>query len=239
MDQSALETHHLSTEREHAIQKCQHITAVPAYGSAAYWTRRYQAQDRSITVDWLCTFRHVQPILRKLLKSGANVLVLGCGASSFGREIDEEMDVAKVTLLDQSDYLMRSASKYYGSLTRLGIAVDDWAAGLPNTPTASYDCLIDKSTLDTIACSGPDTIARIRRSIHTAARVLTPEGVFVSISAAPPEARVCYLDKSFASVDVHIVDEDFGVYLYACREPVLGTRVGNQTAETKETLQGE
>ena len=64
-----------SDEQQTPKPKCQHLVSVPAYGSGAYWARRYTAQDRSMRVDWLCTFRHVEPILQQLVKSKAKVFI--------------------------------------------------------------------------------------------------------------------------------------------------------------------
>ena len=58
----------------------------------------------------------------------------------------------------------------------------------------SFDTVLDKATMDSILC-GENSMSNIASFLSEVSRVLTPKGVFITVSYGTPENRMCYLDK--------------------------------------------
>src|SRR4051794_9049590 len=59
----------------------------------------------------------------------------------------------------------------------------------------SFDCVIDKGTLDTILC-GEGSVTNAQKALSEIHRVLGPKGVYICISYGIPTHRLEYLKKS-------------------------------------------
>jgi len=62
-------------------------------------------------------------------------------------------------------------------------------------PDSSFDIVIDKGTMDAILC-GDNSVENVDKMISEIHRVLTPTGIYISITYGTPESRKCYLEKS-------------------------------------------
>lgn len=72
-------------------------------------------------------------------------------------------------------------------------------------PDASFGCVVDKATLDSLLC-GENSTENIRRYCSEVSRVLRPGGAFIVVSYGSPENRLSYLEGDFSwSVAVHTV----------------------------------
>ena len=58
----------------------------------------------------------------------------------------------------------------------------------------SFDCVIDKATLDSVLC-GESSTTNVQKMLSEINRVLNPNGVYIAISYGQPEHRMIYLDK--------------------------------------------
>jgi len=61
-------------------------------------------------------------------------------------------------------------------------------------PDGVFDAVIDKATLDSVLCSEGSLIL-VSKCLSEISRVLSNEGVFVSISHANPSTRLSLLDR--------------------------------------------
>lgn len=61
-------------------------------------------------------------------------------------------------------------------------------------PDGSFDCVIDKGTLDAILC-GEMSTTNAHKSLSEIYRVLSPKGTYICISYGQPTHRICYLEK--------------------------------------------
>lgn len=61
----------------------------------------------------------------------------------------------------------------------------------------SFSCIIDKGTLDSVACSDAYS-QKAKQMIHNIHRILAPGGCYICVSYGKPETRMLYLqDQQF------------------------------------------
>eukprot|EP01015_Nassula_variabilis_P011213 TRINITY_DN190_c0_g1_i3.p1 TRINITY_DN190_c0_g1~~TRINITY_DN190_c0_g1_i3.p1 ORF type:complete len:132 (+),score=22.07 TRINITY_DN190_c0_g1_i3:84-479(+) len=60
--------------------------------------------------------------------------------------------------------------------------------------SGSFDCIVDKGTLDAILC-GEGSTTSASKMLSEVYRVLNNKGVYLMISYGQPEHRLCYLEK--------------------------------------------
>jgi len=58
----------------------------------------------------------------------------------------------------------------------------------------TFDCVIDKGTLDAILC-GESSVANAQKVLSEVYRVLAPKGVYILVSYGTPDHRTHYLKK--------------------------------------------
>jgi len=61
-------------------------------------------------------------------------------------------------------------------------------------PDESFDCIVDKGTMDSILC-GEGSTGNVAKMLSECVRVLKPEGVFFMISYGVPDNRLGYLES--------------------------------------------
>ena len=159
------------------------------YGAAAFWDARYAADSNPY--DWYTRYSALRPVLEEAgVRRDQPLLVLGCGTSRLSGDLAED-GYASVTSCDISAVAvdaMRERARGQGACrwdvqdaTRLSYAAGSFAA------------VVDKGTLDSVLC-GEGSTANAAKVCEGVSRVLRPGGVFVCVSHAPPEARLCSLE---------------------------------------------
>lgn len=59
----------------------------------------------------------------------------------------------------------------------------------------SFNCILDKGTLDCVACAEEDSQGKLERMLENMHRVLAPGGCFICISRGAPETRLIYFSS--------------------------------------------
>mmetsp|Transcript_12516 Transcript_12516/g.12585 ORF Transcript_12516/g.12585 Transcript_12516/m.12585 type:complete len:152 (+) Transcript_12516:160-615(+) len=130
----------------------------------------------------------------------------------------QEEGYISIMNIDNSQIVIDDMKSFYQDKEGIEFACKDVMS--MDFPSSSFDAVIDKGTLDSILCGDRSNIMA-RRMLTQVQRVLKPQGIFVSISYAPPENRNRYLKMP---------DFTWNVFEYRISKPVLSTTA----AMTKE-----
>lgn len=168
-----------------------------AYGTTAYWQARY-SRDGS-TYEWYQTPDALAPLLKSVLpapRAGGAVVVLGCGTSGLAAWL-AAAGWPSVTGVDWAPAALAAQMAKHSSDGQSALhwlLADACAGPVTGLPTGTHAAVLDKGTFDCVFCSEGFT-ARAAAFLAEAHRLLEPGGVFVSISHAPPEARLAYFSS--------------------------------------------
>ena len=162
-----------------------------------YWDERF-AQEK--VYDWLTKFDQVSMYLLPLLKVNDKILMVGCGNSTFSRDL-YNAGYKNITNIDFSAVVIdKMKEKYKLECPEMTWEVMDMT-DLSGFEDQYFDVVIDKAAMDALAVDEGDVwdpaehvIKAIDRTCSENARVLkTDGGKFVQISFAQPHFRTKYL----------------------------------------------
>lgn len=164
-------------------------------GVPEYWEARY-SKDSS-PFEWLQRYEEFAPFLKAaLLKAGPKVgklLDCGCGTSTIAARLVSDGIVADASCVDCSAAVV-AARKAVGKVKGVKFNVVDCCT-LEGIEDSSFDAVIDKATLDSIAC-GPQSGSRVASYISSVQRVLRSGGVFALLSWRTLEFRTKFFEAS-------------------------------------------
>ena len=162
---------------------------MPNYGDAKYWDDRYKLKET--TFDWLENWSDIKDLTEKYAigttqKQSLSVLNLGCGNSLLPEDMYDEgytniknMDISSVCI-DQ----MRLRNEQIRP--KMSWEVMDVRELM--YPDASFDLIIDKSTIDALLC-GMFAYVNVAIMMKECQRVLKTGGVYMAVSYGTPENR--------------------------------------------------
>lgn len=186
----------------------------PRYRDQDYWEKRYETEEHK---EWLCDYKSVADHIRNVIKPEDNILVIGCGNSSFSYDLAQD-GYSKITNIDYASSVIRNMKTKYPGLTWLQMDM----LNLEFEPK-SFRVVIEKATLDALLDGEKDPWnfseegkSKVGQSLTEISRVLTNDGVFVSISFAQPHFRLPLYaqDKYDWSPTVQVVGSHFHHYVY-------------------------
>ncbi len=161
------------------------------YHSREYWEETYRKSGGAVD-DWLQSYAVLRPHIEAAVRRDHRVLVLGCGNSPLGEQMYDD-GYRGIVCIDFSATVIAAMSARAGE--RPGLAYREMDARALDLDDQSFDAVIDKGTLDAIIC-GPEPEQAVAESCAEVARVLAPDGVFISISLAPPRRRLAALTRA-------------------------------------------
>lgn len=146
-----------------------------------YWDRFFTR--RSSAFEWYGEYADLCHVLHKYLKPSSRILVAGCGNSKLSEDLYDH-DFTRIDNIDISNVVVqqmksRNASKRkdmtYVKMDVLEMTFED----------ATFDCVLDKGTLDAIFSNTDDiTVRRVERMFGEIGRVLKVAGRYVCVSLA-------------------------------------------------------
>jgi len=148
------------------------------YGSSQYWDDRYE-KFADKTEEWYEGWKSLKEIIAPFISKDMMLLDLGCGDSFMQDELDKEgfncfgTDISNVVLQRLSENPNREM-----------FSADGFAMPLR---TNSWDAIIDKGTLDAIACDEHRDLTPLFEEIY---RVLSPGGRYLCITPWHAEKRM-------------------------------------------------
>ena len=187
------------------------------YQDAVYWERKYsqifRVEDDSSCFDFYCSFQDVFATIEGLLSPGIahHVLILGVGRSQV---IDVLLShgFTSITAIDISPSLVAKLTSKYERYAGVDVLVMDVRL-LSSLPEAAYTLVVDKGCLDALFCT-IDFVRSVNSAYQEIHRVLRCQGIFCSVSHAPPSARVPYMKDINWTVLDHPLLEGEGLHLY-------------------------
>lgn len=166
------------------------------FNKVNYWNDRFQEEEK---YDWLVEYQHVSNDLEPLLNFTDNILVVGCGNSTFSRDL-YNAGFTNVTNIDYSGVVIDKMSQSHANDCPLmkWVEMDMTQMTFPNH---TFDVVIDKAAMDALVVEEGDvwdpeqsTIDIVHKMSCEVRRVLKPvDTKFIQISFAQPHFRTKYL----------------------------------------------
>lgn len=181
------------------------------YGNMAYWEERYKARlqdspEQFGTLEWYKPYSSLKPIFRKWLLKGEHTLVLGSGESKLGGDMAEE-GYSSVVNCDCSETVVAGMARQWSKTRHLEWTVQNACA--LSFLQGTFAAVVDKATLDSILCGDP-SFEKARSALQEVRRVLSPRGVFISVSVGEPRDRLLHLEQFDWDVELHTVEKSSG-----------------------------
>ncbi|KAJ3676291.1 hypothetical protein LUZ60_003703 [Juncus effusus] len=163
------------------------------YGDAGYWDARYRTEKGGAPFDWYRSYAALRPILRRFVPTTSRVLMLGCGNSLLSEEMakDNYTEIMNIDISSVVIEMMRKRHEHIPQLKYMQMDVKDMSF----FSNESFDCIIDKGTLDALMC-GTDASRAASQMLDEVNRLLKPGGNYILITYGAPPVRVPHLKQS-------------------------------------------
>lgn len=171
------------------------------YKDRNYWEHRFQTEEE---YEWLCTYNDVKEYIHRDVKKQDNILILGCGNSTFSADLCNAGFI-NITSIDFSSVVINAMKKKYAVLhPSLQWMVSD-VRDLKEIMDRTFDFVIEKCCLDALVCDEGDpwnpkdeTKKNIDATLSSVARVLkrNSTAAFISIGFQQPHFRKQYLTSN-------------------------------------------
>lgn len=190
------------------------------YGDAFYWDSRYMEEGSSAAFDWYQRYSALRPFLLNFVPTSSRVLMVGCGNAVMSEDMakDGYIDIMNV---DISSIVIDMMRKKYANLPQLKYIQMD-ARDMSFFEDESFDCVIDKGTLDSLMC-GTDAPLGASQMLEEVNRLLKPGGIYMLITYGDPSVRVPHLSQAGSS---------WKITLYIIPRPGYQSCMGNSSAKS-------
>lgn len=165
------------------------------FSKREYWEERFEEEE---SYEWLVKFADVQQIITPLLKQTDSILIVGCGNSSFSKDL-YNAGYENIVNIDYSSVLIDKMKLLHAEvcprmqwihMDMTKLTFDD----------ESFDVVIDKAAMDALMVDEGDVwypnsevIESVDKMCCGVQKVLKPSGIFMQISFAQPHFRTKYL----------------------------------------------
>jgi len=156
------------------------------------WERRYE--DDGSEFDWYIPAADVVKMIEPLIpRSEDEILYVGCGTSSLGKELYDR-GRRFVTNVDTSRLAVHAMAQRYADLNDMQFVEMD-ATRLPKDLGGAFQLVVDKALLDYFLCEVKKDKAN--KFLKEMKRVLKIGGWFCCVSHGTPETRLPQLASAF------------------------------------------
>ena len=193
------------------------------YDNNKYWDEKYyippdqsieDAHDEAYN-DFAAVLPHIEPYLENV--DGCRVLILGCGTSQIGRQL-QKMGFTNIVNADLSPKLIHRMLEPAELLEGVDCVCVD-ATNMYMFPEGWFDLIIDKALLDTLFTK-TSMMRDVPKMIDEVSRVLAPGGTYFVFSVGPPSARQDYFQRKPLHWRLRCGKSTHGIYTYACTQPL-------------------
>lgn len=182
------------------------------YGEAEYWDARY-VEEGGAPYDWYQRYDALRPFVRCFAPPASRILMVGCGSALMSEDMVTDGYV-EIVNIDISSVVIEMMRKKYFDVPQLQYLRMD-VRDMSMFPDESFDCAIDKGTLDSLMC-GVDAPLSAAQMILEVDRLLKPGGTFILITYGDPSVRMPHLNQSAC---------DWKVVLYILPRPVFTGKI--------------
>ncbi|CAE7560268.1 EEF1AKNMT [Symbiodinium pilosum] len=204
-------------------------STVPYGDGPEYWDMRYKADPEPF--EWLRSYAELRSWIQDASgnNTSASILHLGCGNSLLPEDMYDD-GYHNIINVDNSEVVIsQMMERNFKRPQMLWLQMDALDLSLPDN---AFDLVLDKSLIDTFACSDVENIMIYLMQVS---RVLRESGVFLVISYGTPDTRLEFLTLKHLRFEVQVVDlppnETSKVhYLYICKKVAPQKRHSNAAA---------
>lgn len=183
-------------------------------GDLAYWELRYAkecGEELSFELfDWYCSFEIIyQELLRTLYDTSKSqkILIIGIGRSNIIESLYSR-GYRDITAIDISPTVIMQMQRKYSTYAGVEFLVMD-TRSLLKFADESFTLIFDKACLDALFC-GTDYFDSTTSAMKELYRVLKFEGVLMTLTHAPPVARVPYYRVVPWAIDSYKISPQIG-----------------------------
>lgn len=155
------------------------------YSKKSFWNERFEKSEQNF--DWYADWEQLKSQFVKFLKPDDQILMVGCGNSKMSNQMYKD-NFKNIINIDISDVVIDKMQKQFPLMKWL-----EMDATKMTFEDNTFDCVIDKGTLDAIMCCGnPRPPTRMIREMH---RVTKIGGKYCIITHGAPDTRVGYFNR--------------------------------------------
>lgn len=168
------------------------------FGAAAYWDARYSSPSTGGKgggggfFDWYQSYSALRPLLRACVPASSRVLMLGCGNSLLSEDMVKD-GYQNIANIDISSVVIEQMSEKHMDIPQLTYMQLD-VRDMSFFGDGSFDCIIDKGTLDAMMC-GDDAPHGAYKMLAEVARLMRPGGIYMLITYGAPKERLTLLNQ--------------------------------------------
>uniref|UniRef100_A0A7S3JZ52 Methyltransferase type 11 domain-containing protein n=1 Tax=Aureoumbra lagunensis TaxID=44058 RepID=A0A7S3JZ52_9STRA len=187
------------------------------YGKKETWDERYSQSEAEF--EWLCSWNDE---LKNAInvKAGSRILHVGCGTSTLGVEMVR--NGYQVTNTDYSEIAIQKMVKKYPQ--HIWCVAD--GTSMAQFSDNAFDAVVEKGTLDALACAGKERKKLCQMLIQECSRVAKMK--VVSICFGQPETRLEFLPTNTCIKELKIPPRSDKVYVYSFQPPSFKARSKKQ-----------
>ncbi|KAF2924263.1 hypothetical protein DAI22_07g257200 [Oryza sativa Japonica Group] len=121
-----------------------------SYGEAEYWDARY-VEEGGAPYDWYQRYAALRPFVRRFAPPESRVLMIGCGSALMSEDMVDD-GYTEIMNIDISSVVIEIMRKKHFNIPQLQYMQMD-ARDMSIFSDESFDCAIDKGTLDSLMVS--------------------------------------------------------------------------------------
>lgn len=202
---------------------------VALYQQPSYWDQRFTEEEH---YEWFKDYSHFRHLILQHVQSSDRVLELGCGNSRVSMDMFHD-GITQITCSDLSPIAVQKMQRRLEveNCTGVKVAVADML-DLPFEDN-SFDVVIEKGSMDVLFVNSgdpwdpsPETRKLVARMLESVHRVLSPNGVFISISFSQPHfRRLVFEDDRYSwSMKWATFGDAFHYFFYTLRKGTFEKR---------------
>merc|ERR1712167_117144 len=205
------------------------------YGNGkSFWDARYKKDGGMDEFEWYQSYENIKDKINAAFpdKNG-KVINLGCGTSSLPIKMakDGYQSIMNVDISDECIAGMKSKAAQLEAQLQWK-EMDIRGDGMAEIADGTFDCAIDKGTLDSLLC-GSNSTQNVYKYLCSVKRILKPGGTLLVLSHGTPQKRDSHLKRGALKFTVSVAQVDkptaAGVevpsgmekqhFLYTCKMP--------------------
>jgi len=174
------------------------VEDLPSYGECAYWDRRFSEEGH---YEWIAEYSELQALIaRACPEKTSRILMLGSGTSRLPEQLydDGYREVVNVDISQVAIDKMKSRNDQLRSGMESHVAS---VADLSRFRDGHFDLVIDKGTLDSVACARQNLL--VVDMLAEVSRVLKEGGAYLLVTVDPTNPD--FLKMPHLSFDVETV----------------------------------